>query len=138
MLKKWRRARLRQLKRLVNGVENTYLAQILEQHKSVSFYKAAPFLELARLALVLASLRWPDHDAPLLCATGSQMLGPLAPLGVFREAFVDASASFRKLHQPTSCEKRAACEAGECCVGQDSGRSCQRSHGGTLHQSRNF
>ena len=81
----------------MNGVEHTCLAQILEQHKSVSFYKAAPFLEPARLALVLASLRWPGHDAPLLCAMGSQLLGPLAPSGIFREAVVDASVSLCSL-----------------------------------------
>ena len=67
--KTWRRSRLRQLTRLARGVEDTYLARTLEQHKSVSFHKGAPFLEPARLALVLASLHWPDHDAPLLCAT---------------------------------------------------------------------
>ena len=81
----------------MNRVEDTHLAQILEQHKSVSFYKAASFLEPARLALVLTSLRWPDHDAPLLCATGSQLLGPLAPSGVFREAVVNASVSLCSL-----------------------------------------
>ena len=50
-VRKWRRSRLRQLKRLVNGVESTHLAQVLEQHKSVSFYEAAPSLQPARLAL---------------------------------------------------------------------------------------
>ena len=46
--------KVRHLKRLARGVEDTYLAQTLEQHKSLSFYKAAPFLEPARHALVLA------------------------------------------------------------------------------------
>ena len=65
-VRKWRKTRLRDLKRLIAPGGVSPLKAQFDCRKAQSFWRACPGLHPDRLALAMASLNWPDHDLPIL------------------------------------------------------------------------